>query len=214
MRDVVLATANPHKVEELQALLGGSLTLLPRPDDLAEVVEDAPDFEGNARLKAVALVEATNCWALADDTGLEVARLGGRPGVRSARFAGEHATDAENRAELLRALAGAAATGGAGGADGASGAVEVEDRQAQFRTVILLRSPEGEELIAEGIVPGTIAPEERGTRGFGYDSLFVPTEGDGRTFAEMSAAEKNELSHRGRAARHLAQLLAERGEHG
>ena len=214
MRDVVLATANPHKVEELQALLGGSLTLLPRPDDLAEVVEDAPDFEGNARLKAVALVEATSCWALADDTGLEVARLGGRPGVRSARFAGEHATDAENRAELLRALAGAAATGGAGGADGASGAVEVEDRQAQFRTVILLRSPEGEELIAEGIVPGTIAPEERGTRGFGYDSLFVPTEGDGRTFAEMSAAEKNELSHRGRAARHLAQLLAERGEHG
>ena len=214
MRDVVLATANPHKVEELQALLGGSLTLLPRPDDLAEVVEDAPDFEGNARLKAVALVEATNCWALADDTGLEVASLGGRPGVRSARFAGEHATDAENRAELLRALAGAAATGGAGGADGASGAVEVEDRQAQFRTVILLRSPAGEELIAEGIVPGTIAPEERGTRGFGYDSLFVPTEGDGRTFAEMSAAEKNELSHRGRAARHLAQLLAERGEHG
>ena len=211
MRDVVLATANPHKVEELQALLGGSLTLLPRPDDLAEVVEDAPDFEGNARLKAVALVEATNCWALADDTGLEVARLGGRPGVRSARFAGEHATDAENRAELLRALAGAAATGRVSGADGASGA---EDRQAQFRTVILLRSPGGEELIAEGIVPGTIAPEERGTRGFGYDSLFVPTEGDGRTFAEMSAAEKNELSHRGRAARHLAQLLAERGEHG
>ncbi|HBX76864.1 MAG TPA: hypothetical protein DEG43_04400, partial [Acidimicrobiaceae bacterium] len=103
---------------------------------------------------------------------------------------------------------------GAGGDSGADGASGAEDRQAQFRTVILLRSPEGEELIAEGIVPGTIAPEERGTRGFGYDSLFVPTEGDGRTFAEMSAAEKNELSHRGRAARHLAQLLAERGEHG
>ena len=192
---LVLATANPDKVVEIGAILGADVELVPRPASVPDVVEDADTLEGNARLKAVAIVEATGEPAVADDTGLEVDALGGAPGVHSARFAGEHATYADNVAKLLDALA------------------EHPDRatrRARFRTVALARFPDGTEVVAEGAVEGTIATEASGAAGFGYDPLFVPDEGDGRTFAEMTADEKHAVSHRGRAFRALRDALAAR----
>lgn len=189
MLRVVCASANPHKVAEINDLMRGVVDLLPRPHDLADVEEDADTLVGNARLKARAVCEATGLPALADDTGLEVTALDGGPGVRTARFAGEPPNDAANRTKMLSDLAGAA------------------DRSARFRTVALLCYPDGRELVAEGVCAGTIAEAERGERGFGYDPVFVPGEGDGRTFAEMTVEEKHALSHRGRAFRALADLL-------
>ncbi|WP_419846542.1 RdgB/HAM1 family non-canonical purine NTP pyrophosphatase [Candidatus Poriferisocius sp.] len=186
---VVAATANPHKLAEIAAILGGSVELLPRPADLGEVIEDGDTLEANARLKAAAVCAHTGQPAVADDTGLEVAALGGAPGVRSARYAGEHADDADNRARLLAELEGAA------------------DRSARFRTVAIVVFPDGHELLAEGTISGTIAAVPQGDRGFGYDPVFVPDGGDGRTFAEMSPDEKNAVSHRGRAFRSLAAQL-------
>ena len=168
--------------------MGGVIDLQPRPESLADVVEDADTLVGNARLKAVAVCNATGLPALADDTGLEVDALNGAPGVRTARFAGEHATDADNRAKMLRELSGKA-------------------RSCRFRTVALLRFPDGREVIAEGVCEGSIAEAEIGERGFGYDPLFVASDGDGRTFAQMNVDEKHELSHRGKAFRALSQLL-------
>lgn len=185
----VLASANPDKAAEIAAILDG-LDLVPRPPEVPDVEESGETLEDNARLKAVALAEATGLPAIADDTGLEVAALGGAPGVYSARYAGPGATYASNCAKLLSELTGAA------------------DRSARFRTVALVRFPDGRELVAEGAVDGRIAPFARGEGGFGYDPVFVPDEGDGRTFAEMSAAEKHAVSHRGRAFRALAKLLA------
>lgn len=184
----VLASANPDKAREIQAILGGH-ELLPRPADVPDVDETGETLEENARLKAVALVEATGEAAVADDTGLEVAALDGAPGVYSARYAGEDASYHDNVTKLLRALDG------------------VDDRRARFRTVALARFPDGREVLAEGVVDGTIAVAARGTAGFGYDPLFVPDEGDGRTFAEMTAEEKHAVSHRGRAFRALDALL-------
>jgi XTP/dITP diphosphohydrolase len=186
---VVCASANPHKVAEINDLMSGVVDLLPRPLDLADVDENDDTLVGNARLKARAVCDATGLPALADDTGLEVAALGGAPGVRTARFAGEPPNDANNRAKLLRDL------------DGKT------DRSARFRTVAILCFPDGRELVAEGICDGEIAGAERGERGFGYDPVFVPREGDGRTFAEMTIADKHALSHRGRAFRTLSGLL-------
>lgn len=186
---VVCASANPDKVAEIAALLDGVVELLPRPADVPDVVEDADTLEGNARLKAVAICEATGMPAVADDTGLEVAALDGAPGVYTARFAGEHATYADNRAKLLESLAG------------------VADRRARFRTVALLRYPDGREVAVEGVCDGVIPTEERGARGFGYDAVFQPVDGDGRTFAEMTEDDKHALSHRGRAFRALAAAL-------
>lgn len=183
---VVSATANPHKLEEMRQILGDAVELLPRLDEVPDVVEDAPTLEGNALLKARAIAEATGLPALADDTGLEVAALGGAPGVRSARYAGEDAVDADNVALLLRELEG------------------VQDRSARFRTVVVLATADGHRVF-EGECRGTIAVEPRGDAGFGYDPVFVPVEGDGRTFAEMSADEKNAISHRGRAVRAAAE---------
>jgi XTP/dITP diphosphohydrolase len=196
----VLASANPDKVREIVAVLSASLPveLLPRPETVPDVVEDADTLVGNARLKARALVAATGMAAVADDTGLEVDALGGAPGVYSARYAGEDATYGDNVAKLLRELAG---LGNGGGARGAS-----------FKTVALVAFPDGSELWAEGVLPGTIASEGRGTNGFGYDPVFVPDDGDGRTFAEMRAEEKDAVSHRGRAFRALAAELARRSE--
>jgi XTP/dITP diphosphohydrolase len=194
---IVLASANPKKAAELRAILDGAglgAELLARPDGVPEVVEDAPDFLGNARLKAAALAAATGEWALADDSGLEVDALGGAPGVHSARFAGPDADDAGNVARLLDDL-------------DAVGAVGAEQRVARFRCVIVLRAPDGAETVAEGSVDGRIAPAARGRSGFGYDPVFVPDAGDGRTFAEMDAAEKHAMSHRGRALASLAQQL-------
>jgi XTP/dITP diphosphohydrolase len=188
MISIVCASANPGKVAELAALLEGVVEFLPRPSHVGEIIEDAATVEGNARLKATAVCEATGMPALADDTVLEVDHLGGEPGIRTARFAGEGATDAMNRALLLERL---------------SGAPDML-RTARFRTVILVRWPDGQELLTEGICEGRIAQAERGQRGFGYDSLFIPADGDGSTFAEMSESAKNALSHRGRAIRGFA----------
>jgi XTP/dITP diphosphohydrolase len=191
---VVLASANPKKAAELAEILAGSglrIELLPRPGDVPEVDEDADDFLGNARLKAAALAEATGLPALADDSGLEVDALGGAPGVHSARYAGETATDHDNVVKLLDELEREPAG----------------ERSARFWAVIVLRWPDGRELVAEGAVEGTIAATPRGDGGFGYDPVFVPVEGDGRTFAEMTAEEKHHISHRGRALRSLADQL-------
>jgi XTP/dITP diphosphohydrolase len=186
---LVCASANPDKVAEIAAILDGVVELLPRPDDVGDVVEDADTLEGNARLKAVAICDATGLAAVADDTGLEVAALGGAPGVHSARYAGAHCSYADNRAKLLRELAGAA------------------DRSARFRTCVLVRWPDGREVVVDGVCDGTIGEIERGGRGFGYDALFVPDDGDGRTFAEMTDDEKHAISHRGRAFRNLLAVL-------
>ena len=185
---VVLATANPDKVAEIAPLLDGFEVVI-RPGELPLVEETAETLEGNARLKAEAVCEFTGEVAVADDTGLEVVALGGRPGVWSARFAGEYATYADNVNKLLADLDG------------------VADRRARFRTVALARFPDGRELVAEGTVDGRIVTAPRGSHGFGYDPVFLPDDADGRTFAEMTTAEKEAVSHRGRAFRALARSL-------
>jgi XTP/dITP diphosphohydrolase len=192
MITLVCASANPDKVTEIQQLLAGVVDLLPRPAGIPDVVEDADTLLGNARLKAVAIMEATGMPAVADDTGLEVDALGGAPGVYTARYAGEGCSYADNRTKMLAELAG------------------VEARGAAFKTVAMVVWPDGSELAVEGVCLGTIAEEERGEIGFGYDAVFIPSDGDGRTFAEMGPAAKNELSHRGRAFRGLLNELAQR----
>jgi len=187
---IVCASANPHKVEELARLLPSWVELVPRPSDIGDIDEDAPTLEGNAIIKAVEIANQASEWAIADDTGLEVDALNGAPGVRSARFAGEQATDAENRALLIAKL------------DGTT------NRSAQFRTVVALVSSNGDIHFVGGECAGTIAESERGDGGFGYDSLFIPTDGDGRTFAEMTGPEKDAVSHRGRALIQIPELLA------
>lgn len=198
---LVCASANPDKVAEIAAVLAGvGVELEARPDGVPDVVEDADTLLGNARLKATAIATAADAAAVADDTGLEVDALDGLPGVRSARFAGEHATYAENVEKLLAELH-------------RVGADTMEARRARFRTVALVRWPglsaeEPRELWAEGTVEGHIAAGPRGEAGFGYDPVFVPDEGAGLTFAEMAPADKHAISHRGRALRRLAVLLA------
>jgi XTP/dITP diphosphohydrolase len=194
----VLASANPDKAAEIAAVLAGTLPveLLPRPGEVPDVVEDGVTLLDNARLKARALVAATGLPAVADDTGLEVAALGGAPGVHSARYAGENATYADNVAKLLGELDALADGGG--------------ERVARFRTVALVAYPDDTEVWSEGAVEGTIARQGMGTGGFGYDPVFVPAEGGGRTFAEMTPEEKHGISHRGRAFRSLAAALAAR----
>ncbi len=192
---MVLATANPDKAAEIVALVtdtvGDRVELIARPSTMGEVEETGDTLEDNARLKAMALVEATGLPAIADDTGLEVDALGGAPGVFSSRYSGEHASYDDNVAKLLDELAGA-------------GASEPEARRARFRTVAMACFPGGREVAAHGVVQGTIAAQRRGEGGFGYDPVFVPDGGDGRTYAEMSSAEKNARSHRARAFRALA----------
>jgi XTP/dITP diphosphohydrolase len=187
----VLASANKDKAAEIAAILD-EFEVLPRPADVPDVEETDDTLEGNARLKAFALVNATGLPAIADDTGLEVDELGGAPGVYSARYAGEAATYADNVRKLHEAMIGAA------------------NRTARFRTVALAGFPDGTEVIGHGVVEGTIADEPRGDNGFGYDPLFIPAGGDGRTFAEMTLEEKERTSHRGRAFRALAAGLANR----
>jgi XTP/dITP diphosphohydrolase len=195
---LVVASANRDKVKEIVAVLSEALEveLVPRPDDVPVVIEDGATLVDNARLKAQALMRATGTAAVADDTGLEVDALGGAPGVYAARYAGEDATYADNVNKLLREL-GALADGGG-------------ERRARFKSVAFVAFPDGSEVWAEGVMEGTIAAAPRGDNGFGYDPVFVPDVGGGRTFAEMSAAEKDASSHRGRAFRALARMLAER----
>jgi len=188
----VLATANPHKASEICAVLEPlGYTLLERPEHVGDVEETEATLEGNALLKARALVEATALAALADDTGLFVDGLEGRPGVHSARYAGEHATFAQNVAKLLGELNG----------------VPAASRRAAFRTVIAVAYPDGSEFWVEGVLAGRIIESPRGDGGFGYDPVFVPDDAGGRTLAELSGEEKNALSHRGLALRALAEGL-------
>ena len=189
MRELVCATANPGKVAEIAGLMPEGWTLSARPSSVGDIVEDAGTLVGNARLKARAILAATGTAAVADDTGLEVAALGGAPGVDTAVFAGVGCSDADNRRKMLDVLRG------------------VSDRRARFVTVVLVAWPDGSETIVEGVCEGTIAESEIGERGFGFDPLFIPSDGDGRTFAQMAANEKNAISHRGRAFRALAAVL-------
>ena len=188
---VVMASANPDKVREIALLMEDVVEIRPRPPEIPDVVEHADTLEGNARLKAVAISEATGLAAIADDTGLEIDHIGGAPGVYTARFAGENATYADNVAKSLEVLDG----------------VPKAQRTARFRTVALLTRPNGRELVAHGVVEGTIALEPRGDRGFGYDPIFIPNDAGGLTFAEMDSAAKHAISHRGRAFRALKELL-------
>jgi len=195
MLTLVCATANPHKAKELEELLKalGSFTLLPRPSEVGDIVEDGETFEDNAILKAQAICLATGQAAIADDSGLSVVALGGQPGVHSARYSGEGATDASNREKLLNQLSG------------------VTDRRATFTAAIAVAFPDDVIIVAEGEVHGTITTSEAGTDGFGYDPLFIPHEGDGRSFGEMTSAEKHELSHRRRALESLVEALRHAG---
>jgi len=187
----VVATANAHKVRELAALLDGlPVDLVARPEGLAMPEETGNTFLANARIKARAIAQATGEVALADDSGLEVDALGGDPGVISARYAGEGASDADNNAKLLAELSG----------------IHGPNRRARFRCVLALVAPDGRELTADGRCEGFVLDAERGAGGFGYDPLFQP-EGDTRALAEYAEAEKNAISHRGRAARKLREML-------
>lgn len=193
MDRLLIASANPHKVKELSALLtplGISLVSLADLDFDGQVDEDAPTLKGNALKKAHYWFEKTGIPTLADDTGLEVEALGGAPGVRSARYAGEDATDSDNLQKLLLEMEG------------------VANRVARFRTVIALAGEE--EKLFEGACSGTILEEPRGSGGFGYDPLFRP-EGEERSFAELTGEEKNRISHRGRALRTVADYLKNPG---
>ena len=194
---IVLATSNSGKLAELRALLADlPIQLLSVADVLGEklsIVEDGATFEDNALIKARAVCRATRTIALADDSGLEVDALGGRPGVRSARFAHERATDAENNAALLRELEN----------------IEEGQRSARFRCVLALVSPwrEGDEHVASGSCEGSIARAPRGNGGFGYDPLFVVAGQDGRAMAELSEEDKNRISHRALAVKSLRKIL-------
>jgi XTP/dITP diphosphohydrolase len=220
---VVLATANPDKVREIVEILEthtgaplavhelsadgrvvavlvdrpGARTSAPPPHLAAapDVAETGATLEDNARIKARALAAATGLVALADDTGLEVAALGGAPGVHSARYAGPTGSYADNVAKLLAALPDR----------------DCAARAARFVTVALARWPDGREVTARGAVDGHVTRAPRGDRGFGYDPVFVPSEGDGRTFAEMTPTEKHALSHRGRAFRALVAAIDDTG---
>lgn len=192
---VVMASANPDKVAEIAELMVDVVEILPRPPEIPDVVEDSDTLVGNARLKAAAIATATAMPAIADDTGLEIDALDGAPGVYTARFAGENATYADNVAKTLDVLDG----------------VPTESRTARFRTVAILGYPDGREIVAEGVVEGTIALAASGADGFGYDPIFVPNEGGGLTFAEMTSDDKHAISHRGRAFRTLKSQMANAG---
>ena len=173
-----IATHNAHKMREISQILPGLEVV---SDDPEGVEENAPDFAGNALIKVRAIAARHHGeWCMADDSGLEVAALGGAPGVRSARYAGEPSNTAANNALLLKNLEG------------------VVDRRANFTCAVALVSPGGEEHVVVGRCFGLIAMAPSGAAGFGYDPLFVP-DGHDKSFAELSADEKNAISHRGRA---------------
>lgn len=185
---LAVASKNPDKIKEMEDVLAsiGLADEIVRGLDWPDVEETGETLEENALIKARAVVEATGLPAIADDTGLEVEALGGEPGVHTARFAGPHATYDENVARVLEVMEG------------------VSDRMARFRTVVALVFPDGVEVVSEGSVEGVITRSRRGSDGFGYDPVF---EVEGRTLAEMTAEEKNQLSHRARAIRELGESL-------
>jgi XTP/dITP diphosphohydrolase len=185
---LVVASRNPDKIEEIEAVLVsvGLVDEIARGLDWPDVEESGSSLEENALLKARAVVEAVGLPAVADDTGLEVAALGGLPGVRTGRFAGPDATYQDNVMLLLRELDG------------------VTDRRARFRTAMALVWPDDTELVVEGVLDGVIAERPRGSGGFGYDPVF---EVEGRTLSEMGLGTKNTLSHRAQALQALAEAL-------
>lgn len=186
---VVIASKNEHKIAEILDVLeatGLDVELI-RDAEWPDIEETESTLEGNALLKARSVRRQTGLAVIADDTGLEVDALGGAPGVMSARYAGVDATYDDNVAKLLRVMD------------------DIDDRGAQFRTVMVLIDDVGDELIVEGIMEGAITRERRGSNGFGYDPVFLVGE---RTFAEMATAEKNRISHRARALRALAEELS------
>jgi len=195
IRELVLATRNRHKGEELAALLGGlgiTIRTLDEFPDAPEVVEDGDTCEANAIKKARAIAEFTGLPAVADDTGLEVDALGGRPGVYAARYAGEDATYEDNCRKLLLELTG----------------VPRERRTARFLTVAAIALPSAGVRVAQGMLDGVIAEEASGTLGFGYDPVFLIPE-LGKTLAQLSADEKNRVSHRAKAFTQAKDLLRE-----
>jgi len=193
MPSLLIATKNAHKTSEIAAMLGPAWQVsdlnahpgIPAPDETGET------FADNAAIKALAASRLFTGLVLADDSGLEVDALGGAPGVRSARYAGPRATDADNRAKLLDALAG----------------VRTEERSARFRCVLVLAEQGEPRATFDGAVEGEIIDAERGEGGFGYDALFVP-KGFRETFAQLPAATKNTLSHRARAMDKARAFLA------
>jgi XTP/dITP diphosphohydrolase len=215
---LVLATQNPDKAREIVEIfvaftgeplvaysIEGIAFLVDQPEHVAAAIaalpalHEAPDveetggsLEENARIKARVLADAFGVRAIADDTGLEVDALGGAPGVYSARYAGVDATYEDNVRKLVTELAG----------------VDAPRRTARFATVALARDPDGNELVERGVVEGVIGTAPQGSGGFGYDPVFVPADGDGRTFAEMTPGEKHAISHRGRAFRALVAALS------
>lgn len=190
---LVVASRNTHKIREIKELTAHlNLEVVGVADvgDLPPVEEDGDTFQANARKKAVETAGLLGAWVLADDSGLEVDALGGAPGVHSARFAGEGQGDEANNRLLLKKL----------------GDLPLEQRGAQFRCVMALASPEGEVEFSEGVCRGVIGFVPRGSNGFGYDPLFVVPE-LGRTFAELSPQEKNQISHRSRAIQGMLEIL-------
>ena len=198
-RKVVAATGNQHKLKEMQAILQKfGMKLMTKTEagvgDL-EVEENGLTFEENSEIKARAIMEATGLPSVADDSGLAVDALDGAPGVRSARFAGEHASDEDNNEKLLRIMR----------------EIPDESRGAKFVSVVTLCRPDGTVLSARGECPGRINRAPEGSGGFGYDPLFVP-DGYELTYAQISAEEKNRISHRAAALRKLEQLLKDSEE--
>jgi XTP/dITP diphosphohydrolase len=193
-RTLVVATRNEHKLRELGEIVTG-VELEPLPADVELPPEDGASFAENALIKAREARRATGMTAIADDSGIEARALGGAPGVRSARFAGPEATDEQNLSKLLRELD------------------HGDDRAVAYVCVIAHVDEHGDEALFEGRCEGTLAREPRGSGGFGYDPAFVPDDtgpDDDRTMAELSVEEKHAISHRGRAARRLAEYLSRR----
>ena len=190
MIDLLMATDNPGKLAEIRAMLPADVEIRSLSElRIAPAKETGATFAENADIKAIHAAQTSGLLTLADDSGLEVAALGGRPGVRSKRYAGEYATDDENIDRLLEELE----------------TVQDNSRDAEFVCVLTIANPHGVLASATGRCPGRVGTERRGTGGFGYDPIFYIE--DGRTIAELGAAEKNEISHRGRALREILPAL-------
>ena len=189
--DLIIASNNAHKIYEIKKILAGRFDSIRSMHEAGvehETVEDGTTFLENARKKARELCELTGMCALADDSGISAHALGGAPGIFSARYAGVHGDDEANNAKLLRELS------------------DKTDKGAHYTCAMVLAFPDGREIFAEGYMYGEITENRRGTHGFGYDPIFVPT-GEERTVAEMSDEEKNAISHRGRALELLVERL-------
>lgn len=201
METIIAASRNQHKIDEMKAILRKfDMDILSRDEaglPTTEVEEDGDTFEANSLIKAQAILDLCGKITIADDSGLEVEYLHGEPGVYSARYAGEDASDRKNNEKLLAMLDG----------------VTYSDRRARFVSVITLLFPDGRKLVARGECYGHILTSPEGNNGFGYDPLFVP-DGHQRTFAQLTAEEKNQISHRAKALIHLEALLREEQPHG